>query len=172
MPLSAEDIQRAFAALAEELQDHNERGEIIVVGGAALVLLFRARESTKDVDAYFVKPAAAVVRSAAEAVADRLDLPSDWLNDGAKGYLVAVTAGEVLYESSSLTVRAASTAQLLELAAWRDAIDRADAKLLLSQMPGAAADIWAAIEPFVPLRHVGKASYAFEDLRETTHEHS
>lgn len=65
MPLSADDIQRAFIALSEELADRNERSELIVVGGAALVLLFRARESTKDVDAYFVKPAASVVRAAA-----------------------------------------------------------------------------------------------------------
>jgi predicted nucleotidyltransferase len=64
----------------------------------------------------------------------------DWLNDGAKGYLVGVTKGEVLYESRALQVRAASTAQLLamKLAAWRDAIDRSDAKLLLSQMTGTA----------------------------------
>jgi Nucleotidyltransferase of unknown function (DUF6036) len=174
MPLSADDIQRAFTALSDELADRNERAELIVVGGAALVLLFRARESTKDVDAYFVKPTAAVVRAAAEAVANRLDLPADWLNDGAKGYLVTVSAGQVLYESRSLTVRAASTAQLLamKLAAWRDTIDRADAKLLLDQMSGSSAEIWAAIAPFVPSNHHDKASYAFEDLWETTHGHS
>src|SRR5215203_6554120 len=143
MPLSADDIRRAFAALSDELHGQSERAEIIVVGGAALVLLFRARASTKDVDAYFVTPAASVLRTAAEAVAYRLDLPADWLNDGAKGYLVTVTAGQVLYESASLTVRAAATAQLLamKLAAWRDAIDRADARLLLLEMPGSAAEI-------------------------------
>ena len=171
MPLSAEDIRRAFAALSEELARRRQRAEIVVVGGAALVLLFRARESTKDVDAYFVKPEAAVLRDAAEAVASRLDLPGDWLNDGAKGYLVGITTGEVLYESHALTVRAASTAQLLamKLAAWRDAIDRGDAKLLLSQMAGSADEIWSAVKPFVPHHQLDKASYAFEDLWETFH---
>lgn len=138
------------------------------------MLLFRARESTKDVDAYFVRPEAAEIREAAETVADRLDLPSDWLNDGAKGYFFGITAGDVLYESGSLLVRAASTAQLLamKLAAWRDAIDRADAKLLLSNMPGSAEEVWSAIKTFVPPHQLGKASYAFEDLWETLHEHS
>lgn len=52
MPLSADDINRAFAALSLELEGQHRRAEIVVVGGAALVLLFRARDSTKDVDAY------------------------------------------------------------------------------------------------------------------------
>jgi hypothetical protein len=171
MPLSADDIRRAFANLAEELERRDEHAEIVVVGGAALVLLFSARESTKDVDAYFVRPEASRVREAAEVVASRLDLPADWLNDGAKGYLVGVTVGEVLHDSRSLTVRAASIAQLLamKLAAWRDAVDRSDAKLLLSQMPGSADDIWSAVKPFVPPRQLDKASYAFEDLWEALH---
>lgn len=171
MPLSADDIRRAFVALSEELERHGRQGEIVIVGGAALVLLFGARESTKDVDAYFVKPEASILRKAAEVVANRLDLPGDWLNDGAKGYLVGITTGEVLHDSRALTVYAASAAQLLamKLAAWRDAIDRGDASLLLSQMAGSRDDIWSAVEPFVPPNHVAKAAYAFEDLWETLH---
>jgi Nucleotidyltransferase of unknown function (DUF6036) len=174
MPLSADDINRAFAALSEELQRHQQHAEIVVVGGAALVLLFGARESTKDVDAYFVKPAAAEIRAAAEAVANRLELPRDWLNDGARGYLVGLTTGAVLYDSPALIVRAASTAQLLamKLTAWRDAIDRGDAQLLLSHMDGSADDIWSSVKPYVPPHQLDKASYAFEDLWETLHGHS
>lgn len=171
MPLSADDIRRAFSVLSDELERRGREAEIVVVGGAALVLLFGARESTKDVDAYFVKPEASLVRDAAEAVAHRLGLPADWLNDGAKGYLVGITTGEVLYESHVLKVYAASTSQLLamKLAAWRDTIDRGDAKLLLSKMDGSAEELWAAVKQFVPLHQVDKASYAFEDLWETLH---
>lgn len=171
MALSAADIKAAFDALAEELARRNERAEIIVLGGAALVLLFGARETTRDVDAYFMKPEAAVVRDAVERVSQRLDLPADWLNDGAKGYLVGLTSGDVLYESPFLIAWAASTAQLLamKLAAWRDAIDRADAELLLSHMNGSAAEIWALVEPFVPSWRLDRASYAFEDLWEALH---
>lgn len=171
MPLSADDIRRAFVALSDELAHHRRRAEIVVVGGAALVLLFRARESTKDVDAYFVTPEASIIREAAEVVANRLGLPDGWLNDGAKAYLVGVTTGAMLYESPTLTVHAASTAQLLamKLAAWRDAIDRGDAKLLLSQISGSADDVWSTVKPFVPAHQLDKASYAFEDLWETLH---
>ena len=169
MALSAEDIRQAFEALSEELERGQRHAEMIVFGGAALVLLFHARESTKDVDAYFVSPEASAIRTAAEAVAKRLDLPADWLNDAAKGYVVELTTGATLYESTALTIRAASTAQLLamKLAAWRDAVDRGDARLLLLQIPGTAEQIWAIVERFVPPHLLDKASYAFEDLWET-----
>jgi hypothetical protein len=39
MPLSADDIQQAFAELSIELERHDRRAEIIVVGGAALVVM-------------------------------------------------------------------------------------------------------------------------------------
>jgi predicted nucleotidyltransferase len=171
MPLSATEIRSALAALSEELESATQQAEIIVVGGAALVLLFHAREATKDVDAVFVRPEASQIRDAAARVAIRMDLPSDWLNDGAKGYLVGLSTGDVLYESRSLVAHAASTPQLLamKLAAWRDAIDRADAEILLAQLPGNADDIWAQIKVFVPPHQLDKASYAFEDLWESSH---
>ena len=171
MPLSADDIQRGLVALAVELAKRGDRAELAIAGGAALVLLFNARETTKDVDAYFIAPTASRIREAVVQVAVELDLPGDWLNDGAKGYFVGVSDGETLYDSPSLVVRAVSTAQLLamKLAAWRDAIDRADARLLLSRMEGSAAEVWAMIEPFVPPHAIDKASYAFDDLWESMH---
>lgn len=169
--LSAFDINQALEALSEELADGEERAEIVIVGGAALVLLFGARETTKDVDAFFVKPMASVIREAGVRVAGRLSLPEDWLNDGAKGFLVGLTEGEVLYESKYLLARAVSTAQLLamKLAAWRDAIDRGDARLLLTRMSGSMEQVWAAVEPSVPPPQLDKASYAFQDLWEAVH---
>jgi hypothetical protein len=166
MPLSAEDIQTAFAALSQELAQRGERAQMAITGGAALVLLFNARQTTKDVDAFIVQPDPSRVREAAVQVARKLELPEDWLNDGAKGYFTAISEGEVLYESASLLVRSVTTEQLLgmKLAAWRDAIDRGDARLLLSRLSGSAEEIWLRVEPFVSRNYVDKASYAFEDL--------
>jgi hypothetical protein len=171
VPLSASAIRQAFDALSAELARTGERAEIVVVGGAALVLLFGARETTKDIDAYFLTPSAARMRTAASRVAASLNLPDDWLNDGAKGFLVGVTEGPVLYESESLLARAVSTEQLLamKLAAWRDAIDRADARLLLTRLNGAQDEVWRLVEPLVPRGQVDKASYAFQDLWEVLH---
>ena len=171
MPLTATDIRAAFAALASELERSGQEAEIVVAGGAALVLLFGARTTTKDVDAYFLPPNPSAVRTAAAHVASQLGLPHDWLNDAAKGYFVTVTTGEVLYTAPSLVVRAASIPQLfaMKLAAWRDAIDRDDARLLLVRMRGSREDIWKQTESLVPRNDLQKASYAFDDLWESVH---
>jgi hypothetical protein len=57
----------------------------------------------------------------------------------------------------------------MKLAAWRDAIDRGDAGLLLSTMSGSSEDIWALVKPLVPSPQLDKAWYAFQDLWEATH---
>ncbi len=168
MPLTADDILRAFDALAEELSRRNEHAQIAIAGGAALVLLFNARKSTKDVDAYIVSPTASVVRDAVAEVATALELPPDWLNDAAKGYFVGLSLGASLYESASLTVRSVTTVQLLamKLAGWRDAVDRADAHLLLAAIEGTRDQIWDLVRRYVPPHDLQKASYAFDDLWE------
>ena len=85
--LDRETILRALRRLAELLRDRNVDGEICLLGGTVMVLAFQARPSTRDVHAIF-QPAA-IVRELSRHVAAELDLPADWLNDGAKGFVSA-----------------------------------------------------------------------------------
>jgi len=48
--LSKADILKAFALLNKNLEDLSCSAEMVVMGGAAMVLLFGVRDSTKDVD--------------------------------------------------------------------------------------------------------------------------
>ena len=51
--LTKTDILRLFELLDTELGAKGVQGELYLVGGAVLCLVFDAREATRDVDAFF-----------------------------------------------------------------------------------------------------------------------
>jgi hypothetical protein len=146
--------------------------ELMLVVGALMVLRFRARESTRDVDVAIIAPAdAQKVRELARRVAGEHGWPDEWLNDGAKSYLIGLTAGTVVFSAPGIEVLSPATAQLLamKLSAWRDDIDIADASRLLEEMNGSRDDIWQEVVPHVVPGDELKAQYAFADLWEAHH---
>jgi hypothetical protein len=165
--LGRDEIVRALGALGAELGAASPPVSLVVVGGAALVLLYAARETTKDVDAFTTTPTdAARVRDASARVATRLSLPPDWLNDAAKGFVQGLAFGETVLTTPGLVVRTLAPHQLLamKLSAWRDDVDIEDARLLLSKLGDDRERAWRMIAPhLVPGREL-KAQYAFEDL--------
>jgi len=170
--LSRDDIRRALLALADELAAVSVRCEVVVVGGAAVVLLYNAREATKDVDVLLLGGSDPVlVRRAVQRVAGALDLPDDWLNDAAKGYVHGLALGEVLLDEPALLVRALAPHQLLamKLCAWRDDVDIDDARLLLGKLSGDREEVWRIVEPYVVPGRETKAYFAFCDLWEAEH---
>jgi predicted nucleotidyltransferase len=169
--LTREDIIRAFEMLSAELPAAAAPHELVIMGGAALVLRFQARDSTRDVDAVSSDK---VMREAAARVGARLGLPEDWLNDGAKGYVHGLALGDVVFATDTLRVRALAVPQLLamKLSAWRDDLDIADARLLLSKLSGVKEEIWELIDAYVVPGRELKARYAFEDLWEALHGNS
>ncbi len=85
--LTREVILCGLQALSDKLGAQGITGEVCVFGGAAMVLAFAARVTTKDVDALF-QPAQ-TVRELAQQLGSELNLPVDWLNDGVKGFVSA-----------------------------------------------------------------------------------
>lgn len=78
-------IVEALSALGQELTREGVRGEVFVVGGAAMALAYSTRRVTKDIDAVFEPKA--VIYEAAAKVSEDLGLPEDWLNDAAKAFM-------------------------------------------------------------------------------------
>jgi hypothetical protein len=76
---------RALERLSEILQARGVKADLYVVGGAAMTLAFKARPSTRDVDAVF-KRRNEVFKAAAQ-VAREQGLPDEWLNDASKRFI-------------------------------------------------------------------------------------
>jgi hypothetical protein len=85
--LTREQILNALRSLSDKLREQNIVGEICLFGGTVMVLAFKARVSTKDVDALF-QPSTPI-RQLAASVAEEHHLTTDWLNDGVKGFVSA-----------------------------------------------------------------------------------
>jgi Nucleotidyltransferase of unknown function (DUF6036) len=82
---SRAEILKALQALGDELSSQGVRGQIFIVGGAAMALAYSTRRVTKDIHAVF-EPKSSIYKAAGK-VADELGLPEDWLNDAAKGFM-------------------------------------------------------------------------------------
>jgi len=75
--VNKEDIAKYLRMLGEELQKKQAIGEILLVGGAVMLLEVGNREVTKDIDAYFEPKYSSEIREAAIAVANREGLPQE-----------------------------------------------------------------------------------------------
>jgi hypothetical protein len=111
--LTRADIRRLFDALNAELGKEEAEGEIYLVGGAVMCLVFEARAATRDVDAYF-RPTK-LIREAAARVAAKEGVPERWLNDAVKGYLSPRGEFEHYVELTHLRVFTARPEYLLAM---------------------------------------------------------
>lgn len=107
----------------------------------------------------------------AAIVGEEYGIPEDWLNEGAKGYLVGLSHGDVVFTAPGIVAKSPSPVQLLamKLSAWRDDIDIADARRLLQEIKGSSDEIWVDVERYLLPGRELKARYAFLDLWESTY---
>jgi hypothetical protein len=168
--LTKERIYEAFDALNKELKRRDINGEICVVGGAYMCLAYDARPSTKDVDGVF-KPASEV-RESAEATAERLSLPLNWLNDGVKGFMPeGISSGCVLWKGSNLMVWGPEPEYVLamKVAASRTETSDVDDFIFLAKKCGItkASGVLKIVERYYPRKLIPqKTFYLLEELEE------
>ena len=83
--LSKEQIIKYLKQIGKELSVQKLRGEILLTGGAVMCLVHEARDSTKDIDALYEPKS--VINKIALQIAEDNNLPTNWLNDGVKGFM-------------------------------------------------------------------------------------
>ena len=60
--------------------------DLVVVGGAAMILHFGSSRATRDIDVLALRGDRSELRRAVEAVARARDLPVNWMGDAVKGF--------------------------------------------------------------------------------------
>lgn len=161
------DLQRAFSALAAKLQHSGVVGQVHVVGGAAMLLAYDSRVTTRDIDALF-SPDAPMLKAIRE-VAEEMGWPRTWLNNQASSY-VSRTPGEgsPVFDHPFLHVVATPAEHLLamKVIAARGVRDGEDIRLLLDRLRiTTAAGVWGIVARYFPDETItGRSRLLVEDL--------
>ena len=158
-----------FERLDEELGRAGHLGEVGIVGGAVMCLVYKARVATRDVDAIF-EPAA-VIREIAARIGREAGLPPDWLNDAAKGFIVEGFSRQEVLALPHLRVWAPEPQYMLAMkcisARW-DTSDRDDVTFLVRHLAiQQAAAVFDLIEHYYPRRRIPpRTQFFIEELFE------
>lgn len=82
MSIKKENIDEYLNSLAKEykrINGKNVPAEIVIVGGASIVINYGFRDFTYDIDAIYT--AGSAMKDAIRAVTDKYGLPDDWINN-------------------------------------------------------------------------------------------
>ena len=188
MQLDKKIINKALNLLAEKINNNNLTCRICIYGGGAMLHLGGMRNKTNDIDfhvlnlervnkAYdFEETEIQTLRRLINEVAEELNLNSDWMNDGVKGFIAEheTFSEEVSYGDGSLSVVYPSIEYLLAMkcVAMRNSDDslhdKEDIKKLLHIL--AINDynkIYDIIELYYPVELIQpKTMYGIEEIIE------
>ena len=159
--------------LDQELARRSVVGEIGLLGGAVMCLVFQAREATRDVDAIFAPTRE--IREAARAVARAYELPGDWLNDAAKGFVLASPPRLPVMDLPNLRVWAPTADYVLAMkcvSARYDTHDADDVAFLIRHLGLVSPDeVFERITRYYPHERVpARSRFLVEELLGATAE--
>lgn len=167
--MNEDEIKTYLTHLSGVLGRRNLVGEVVLFGGAAMVLAHKARVSTKDVDAVFA-PKVEVYEAAAEVTRD-FGAPEGWLNDAVKGFLSDRASSLPLLDLPHLKVFVAAPEYLLAMKCMsmrigKDETDIQDIRFLMKHLGlqdcGAVLEL---VEKYYPRNCIQpKTRFAIEEL--------
>ena len=84
VPFTKENLEGYLKELAKEYRKrgHGMPAEMILVGGASVLINYQFRAASYDIDASYESPA--IMKDAINAVGDKFGLPNGWVNDDFK----------------------------------------------------------------------------------------
>lgn len=168
--LSKKQILQYLEELSVAMARKNLKGEILLFGGAAMVLAFNARPSTKDVDAVFLPKKE--IYAISKEIANKHHLSEEWLNDSVKGFITSDSFQQNLFvRYSNLSVYIPEPQYLLAMKCMSmrigvESSDIDDIKTLLEHLKiKKAEDVFKLIEKYYPQNKIPqKTFYAIDDI--------
>lgn len=157
--MTSDEIITYLQEIDTELAEQNIIGEICIYGGAAMCLAFKARVSTKDVDAVF-EPVKSI-RGIISRIANKYNLRQDWLNFAVKIFVVEHEK-RILFDFPNLKVFVPSSDYLLAmkvLALRAESFDAEDVEFLIEKMK---------INSIDKVFEIVKNYYPYKDLKTET----
>jgi hypothetical protein len=128
-------ILELFGEIDEELKKQDLVGELLMIGGAVMTVLYDARPATQDVDGIFhpTQP----LRDIIKKLGRKHGLDDDWMNDASKGVIQKIEEDRriIIFEGKNFSVYSPSREYLLatKILASRRGRDYDDIKLLIDQ---------------------------------------
>jgi len=152
--MDEQELVEVLRALDGEL---TSASDVVLVGGAAMILHFGARRATRDVDVLPLQGDIGELRRAVKTIARQHALPEDWMSDAVKGFVDILLPGfssrlvrlDLSLEHLRLYVPGRPEQVAMEVVALRER-DLEDLELLLPTLTEADKGIIAGI-----VEHVG-----------------
>jgi hypothetical protein len=125
-----------------------------------MALVYDSRRTTEDADVIINPTDVAVeVLAAAEKIAPDFGLPSGWMNENARSFIIEPPAherGREVLATDSVVFEVPSTERLLgmKLARWAGSTDVEDGQVLLRKLKERCADeeeVWSLVGGLIPV---------------------
>ena len=128
--MSGEQMRQHLTEVGARLAARGLTGEIVLAGGAVMVMALHARGGSRDIDAVFVKEAQAIAEAAGD-VARAHGLPVVWLNDRVRAFVAPDAPTVDFFDVPGLRVRMVRLDYLFSMKAWTgDPVDQRDLRVI------------------------------------------
>jgi Nucleotidyltransferase of unknown function (DUF6036) len=166
--VSGDELLDALRSLGAKLHRKGLTADVYIFGGAAMVIAYKARPATRDIDAVF-EPDTEVLDAALEVARERR-WPRSWLNNQASVYLSQLPdrGRRVILEAPGIRCMVASPEHLLamKVMAARQSQDVGDIRFLVERLGlRSFDDVQRAVAEVFPTRPISdRARLLIEDI--------